>query len=122
MSSFLCEGSGQQKDLPERYQDEWCAGFDERVTRALGPDLDVLDIGCGDNPTVPPAVRPSGVRYVGIDLREDALFAAPPDSFDETFVLDISREIPKAIGPFDLAVSWQVLEHVRPVRAAIDNV
>jgi len=122
MSSFLYEASGRESTLPERYQDVWPARFDELVTRALGPDLAVLDVGCGDSPAVPPAARPSGVRYVGIDLREEALFAAPPGSFDEAYVLDISREIPKEIGPFDLAVSWQVLEHVRPLRAAIDNV
>ncbi len=67
-------------------------------------------------------MRPRGTRYVGVDVRESALRAAPPGSFDEVWTLDICDERIAKLGPFDLAVSWQALEHVRPLAVALENV
>src|SRR4051794_38944049 len=105
MSSFLAEAKGQEWSLPARYQSIWRGPFDALVNDALAPDVAVLDVGCGSTPAVPPSRRPRGVRYVGVDIREEALRAAAPGSFDETYVIDISCGTAEAIGPFDIAVS-----------------
>lgn len=81
----------------------------------------VLDVGPGRTPTVPRESRPAGCAYVALDLSEHELRAAAADSYDEVRVGDAARWVPEFAGRFDLIVSWQVLEHVRPLEAALAN-
>ena len=46
---------------------------------------------------------------------------AGPGAYDETWVADITQHVPDLDGRFDLILSWQVLEHVRPLSGAFEN-
>lgn len=86
----------------------------------LEPGVRVLDVGAGRAPTLAPSERPPGCRYVGLDVSAAELAAAPPGSYDETVVADLGA--PVALDEsFDLAISWQVLEHVESLPAALEN-
>ena len=104
-----------------RYAGAWDEPFQDRVRQALRPGASVLDIGSGRRPAVPPADRPAGCRYVGLDVSASELDRAPPHSYDETWVGDAASRVPELVGRFDLVVSFQVLEHVRPLDATIEN-
>ena len=106
--------------LPERYADPWERPFLDLLSEALRPGSRVLDVGSGARPTVPPEQRPDGCHYVGLDASGHELARAPAGSYDETSVGDIVR--PPELGePFDLVVSWQVLEHVASMRRALES-
>lgn len=107
--------------LPDRYQEPWRAPFHDRVERLIVPGMTILDVGAGRSPTIPPARRPKGSRYVGLDVSADELAAAPSGSYDEVWVADATRRVPELEDRFDLVLSWQVLEHVKPLGAAFDN-
>lgn len=110
-------------DLPERYVHEfWLRPFREQVHAALQPGQVVLDVGSGREVTVPPAERPDGGRYVGLDVSSGELGAAPAGSYDETVTGDVTTFIPGLEGRFDLALSYQVFEHVRPLPVALDHI
>ncbi len=108
-------------ELPARYQGSWRAPFHERVERLLQPGMTILDVGSGRYPTIPPELRPAGVTYVGLDISETELAMAGPGAYDETRVADVTRRLPDLEGRFDMILSWQVLEHVKPLRVAFDN-
>jgi SAM-dependent methyltransferase len=107
--------------LPSRYREPWRAPFDRRIEELLKPGMSVLDVGAGRSPYVKPERRPPGVRYVGLDISEAELALAAPGSYDEVWVADATRHRAELDGRFDLIISWQVLEHVKPLRAAFDN-
>ena len=107
--------------LPRRYQEPWRAPFERRVDACLRPGMAILDVGAGRHPTIPPDRRPAGVRYVGLDISAAELAAATPGSYDEQWVADATRRVVGLSDRFDLVVSWQVLEHVKPLYAAIEN-
>lgn len=108
--------------LPDHYQAAaWRAPFDARVTASLAPGAHVLDVGSGRTPTVPLAERPRDCRYVGLDLSASELELAPSGAYDELVVTDVARRVPALERSFDLIVSWQVLEHVKPLAAAIEH-
>jgi SAM-dependent methyltransferase len=107
--------------LPDRYQEPWRAPFQRRLENVLRPGQTILDVGAGRSPTIPPDRRPDGTRYVGLDISAAELAAAPPGSYDETWVADVTHRVPELEDRFDLILSWQVLEHVRPLGAAFDN-
>jgi SAM-dependent methyltransferase len=110
-------------ELPERYVPEfWLRPFHERVEASLRPGQAILDVGSGRAPTVVPADRPPGVRYVGLDISSAELAAAGEGAYDERVVSDVSRAIPDLAGRFDLVLSYQVFEHVKPLPAALDHV
>lgn len=109
-------------DLPPRYSTRWREPFDENVFGRLTEGIMVLDVGSGRNPTVPPHRRPLGTTYVGLDVSADELRAAGPGAYDDTFVADVAERVPALVGNVDLAVSWQVFEHVKPLDVALDNV
>ena len=56
-----------------------------------------------------------------MDLTESELQLAPAGSYDQTRAADVTTFQPDLEGGFDLVVCFQVLEHVRPLAAAFDN-
>lgn len=111
----------KRRGLPPRYRLPWREPFDRRIAPALVAGARVLDVGSGRQPTILPDRRPAGCRYVGLDLSRRELDKAPPHSYDETFESDVSEYVPALAGSFDLVVSWQVLEHVKPLDRALEN-
>jgi SAM-dependent methyltransferase len=107
--------------LPGRYR-LWQASFDSAVNGALFPGASILDVGSGRQPTLGPAARPAGCNYVGLDLSETELALALPGSYDETIASDIAVFRPELRDRFDLVLSYQVFEHVRPLATALQNV
>jgi 2-polyprenyl-6-hydroxyphenyl methylase/3-demethylubiquinone-9 3-methyltransferase len=83
--------------------------------------LRILDVGSGRRPALAPADRPAGTHYVGLDLSAVELAAAPNGSYDETVAADLAQRVAGLEGQFDLALSWQVFEHVRPLDRALEN-
>jgi 2-polyprenyl-6-hydroxyphenyl methylase/3-demethylubiquinone-9 3-methyltransferase len=109
-------------DLPLRYQRTLEYEFQQRLDAALQPGMQVLDVGSGRLPCRAPERRPRGCHYVGLDISETELATATAGSYDECVVADISGPCrPELVGRFDLVVSFQVLEHVRPLEQALDN-
>ena len=109
--------------FPPRYgRDAWRMRFDERLVDALPFARRVLDVGAGSRPTVPPERRPQGSVYVGLDVDETELRAAPFGSYDELVAADITQPRPELEGRFDLVLSWFVLEHVGSLAAALRTI
>jgi SAM-dependent methyltransferase len=97
----------------------WRRTFYDYVTRVVAPGASILDVGSGASPAIPRELRPRGCHYVGLDISPSELAAAPARSYDETFIADLLELRPELEGRFDLVVSWQVLEHVRSLPAAL---
>jgi SAM-dependent methyltransferase len=95
--------------------------FWQRLRPHLVAGARILDIGSGRRPTVPKDLRPAGGTYDGLDLSINELENAPPGSYDRMFASDICDRLPELQNKYDLAVSWQVLEHVRPLSRALEN-
>lgn len=108
--------------LPARYHSRWRDPFEAPIFERLTPGVSVLDIGSGRHPAIPPSQRPENVRYVGLDLSRDELLAAGPEAYSEAVEADATAFQPELEGRFDLAVSWQVLEHVKDLDGTISNV
>ena len=108
-------------DLPERYQRPSDHEFRARVAGALSSGARILDVGAGRHPTVAVADRPPGCHYVGLDVSRAELDQAPPGSYQDTVVADVTQRVPALDGRFDLALSFQVLEHVKPLDVALEN-
>jgi SAM-dependent methyltransferase len=109
-------------DLPFRYRRKLEDPFHERVDAAMQPGMRILDVGSGRLPCRTPGLRPRGCHYVGLDISPAELAAAEAGSYDECVVADIAGPLRRElVGRFDLVVSFQVLEHVRPLDRAIDN-
>jgi SAM-dependent methyltransferase len=108
--------------LPARYGAEWRGEFERRVAPLLRPGVRILDVGSGRRPAIPSAQRPPGCLYVGLDISLDELRSAPAGSYDQMRPGDVAELRPELEGRFDLAVSWQVLEHVKPLDAALENI
>lgn len=107
-------------DLPPRYEPDIRPYFDRHALPLLRPGSAVLDVGAGRNPSFSPARRPA-CTYVGLDLSRSELEAAPPGSYDEVVVSDVTTLVPSLAGRFDLILSFQVLEHVSSMPAALEN-
>ena len=109
--------------LPERYSEAWRLPFNGAVARCLSPGIRILDVGSGRTPTLDPLLRPQGCRYVGLDLSGTELEAAGPGAYDDIIVGDISDPcLALPADHYDLAVSWQVLEHVASLQVALSNI
>jgi len=108
-------------ELPLRYQHKLQFEFDQLVDAALQPGMSVLDVGSGRRPCVPVDRRPPGCTYVGLDISGEELETAPPGSYDRFVVADVSDRAVDLGSQFDLVLSFQVLEHVRPLEAAFEN-
>lgn len=105
--------------LPARYDHRMQDVFLEHVDRLMRPGVRILDIGAGRAPTIPPADRPEGCRYVGTDIDPEELAAAPPGAYDLAIPADATKPLP-IDEQFDLILSWQVLEHVGSMQGALD--
>ncbi len=108
-------------DLPARYAEEWRAPFDARVAARLRPGMHVLDVGSGWKPSVPVSIRPADCRYVGLDVSLSELERAPAGSYDDVVIADARHRVAALEGRFDLVLSCQVLEHVRPLDEVVAN-
>ncbi len=105
-----------------RYQDDWQDSFRTAIDEVLRSGVVILDVGGGRHPVLTRNELPPGSRYIGIDLSRHELESAPADSYHEMIEADIAIAVPSLECSVDLAVSWQVLEHVAPLVAAVDNV
>ena len=105
--------------LPDRYKESWVAPFLARAAAGLGPGARILDVGSGARPAIARDQRPAGCVYVGLDISSEELKRAGADAYDEMLVGDICVELKPSAGRFDLVLSWQVLEHVASMRAAL---
>jgi 2-polyprenyl-6-hydroxyphenyl methylase/3-demethylubiquinone-9 3-methyltransferase len=108
-------------NLPERYAAEYEAPVRERIAAHLKPGVRVLDVGAGRLPFIAKEDRPENTHYTGLDISRAELDLAG-DGYDESFVSDICEFVPELEGQFDVAVCFQVLEHVADVPAALENV
>lgn len=106
--------------LPRRYGYAMQSVFLEHVRPLLKPEIAILDVGAGRNPIIPPDHRPSDCHYVGLDVSEEEMRAAPAGAYDATIVHDVTHPL-GFDETFDLIVSWQVLEHVKPIEQALEN-
>jgi SAM-dependent methyltransferase len=108
--------------LPPRYAEAWDTAFFEVTRQALRPGGTVIDLGAGARPTIKPEDRPPGCDYVGVDISRAELDRAPAGSYSSVHALDVSApgaSLP--VGPADLVMSWQVLEHVRSMSTSLEN-
>lgn len=108
-------------ELPPRYNVRWQDPFENNIRARLREGMTVLDIGSGRNPTLAQAERPANTTYVGLDLSGEELEMAGPGAYDELVVADITNRLPELVETADLAISWQVFEHIKPLAAALDN-
>lgn len=105
-----------------RYQEPWLQAWENRVALEMRPGIRILDVGSGRRPAIAPADRPPNCMYVGLDLSMDELTAAPDGSYDRMVASDVVTFQPELADRFDLVLSWQVLEHVKPLERALENV
>jgi SAM-dependent methyltransferase len=108
--------------MPDRYHVPWRLPFDQRIDEELHPGIRILDVGSGRTPAIPRDRLPEVAVYAGLDLSESELKRAPAGSYDEMYVADINTRLPELELQFDLIVSWQVLEHVKSLDDAFDNI
>jgi SAM-dependent methyltransferase len=106
-------------ELPARYAEPWFGAFAVRAEQALRPGIAILDVGSGRTPSISPSERPGNCRYVGLDVSAAELALAPAGAYDETVQADVAAYDPALDGAFDLIVSWQALEHVKPMTSAL---
>lgn len=107
--------------LPARYAEHWHERFDSHAEVSLAPGVRILDVGSGRTPTLVPRRRPQGCFYAGLDLSREELERAPVGSYDTIIEADAIRPLAELRERFDLVLSWQVLEHVKPLDAALAN-
>jgi SAM-dependent methyltransferase len=105
-----------------RYGDDWLVPFSAEIQSELRPGAVIIDVGGGRHPAIARPDLPPGVTYIGLDLSELELMAAPPGSYDRIIVADVTKRQPELEGCADLVVSWAVLEHVAPLDVAISNI
>lgn len=105
--------------IPERYGDVWGAPFLASALSGLRPGSRILDVGSGARPVISRELLPNGCTYAGLDISGEELERAEVGAYDEIYVGDICGEMPAIARRFDLVVSWQVLEHVTSMHAAL---
>jgi SAM-dependent methyltransferase len=106
--------------LPSRYRLGMQEVFLEHLRPLLVPGVAILDVGSGRSPTIAPDDRPADCRYTGLDVSADELGAAAEGSYDDTVVADIGKPLPIR-DEYDVVISWQVLEHVKPIDRALES-
>jgi SAM-dependent methyltransferase len=106
----------------DRYADNWKENFDAQYERYLYEGMTILDAGSGRSPAVSLSKRPANIRYIGLDISAPEMALAPEGSYDEQYPVDLTIHQASLDSQIDLVVSWQVLEHVTPLSAALDNI
>lgn len=106
--------------LPARYGRRMQDAFLERLRPLLVEGVTILDVGGGRDPTLGAADRPTGCRYLGLDISAEELEAAGADAYDAHYVHDIAEPLPH-LSDVDVIISWQVLEHVASLPMALTN-
>jgi SAM-dependent methyltransferase len=119
--SAWSEDNARAGRLPPRYGNSMRGRFEELVSPSLVPGARILDVGSGRDPSFSREELPPHARYVGLDVSASELEQAPLDAYDEIVVSDVARRVPALELAFDVLVSWQVLEHVRPLGIALEN-
>jgi SAM-dependent methyltransferase len=114
-------GQDLRPPFPPRYLEQWREPFYDLARPALVDGARILDVGSGARPVVPKEMRPPGCHYVGLDVSAVELERAGPAAYDETHVVDVRERVEALEDTFDLIVSWQVLEHVKPLAVALEN-
>jgi cyclopropane fatty-acyl-phospholipid synthase-like methyltransferase len=107
--------------LPARYGESIQDRFHLLASPALKPGVRILDVGSGRDPTFQRAALPPNARYVGLDVSHSELLQAPDGAYSDVVVNDVGERMAELEGGFDVIVSWQVLEHVASLKAALDN-
>src|SRR5262249_8788386 len=89
----------------------WDGFLDYALSRLPPPPSRVLEVGCGDEGGISPALAEAGYDVLAIDPRapEGAIFRR------------VRLEELDAPGPFDAAVAGRVLHHVDPLGPAVDR-
>ena len=105
-----------------RYQADWEVAFRSAIQPELRSGMVIIDVGGGRKPAMSRSDLPHSTTYIGLDLSERELLAAPEGSYDRVVVGDVTTYEPTLAGTADLVVSWQVLEHVAPLDKALANV
>jgi SAM-dependent methyltransferase len=105
-----------------RYREDRRSRFYAAIRAELRPGIRILDLGSGRLPTIPREWLPPDASYVGLDVSRHELESAPAGGYDEVVVADIQADVPALHDSVDLAVSWQMLEHVRLMAPAVANV
>ncbi len=100
----------------------WLAPFRSRIDATLSSGIRILDLGAGRRPVLLPGERPPQCHYTGMDISEQELCKAPRHSYDERVAADMTTYQSQLCASFDLIISWQVLEHVRPLDVAFANI
>ena len=108
--------------LPERYSKPWAESFFSLVQSHLHPGTRILEVGSGRTPRIPKRDRPAGTYYVGLDLSIDELQKASPGTYDDIVASDVVTRVQSLENNFDMIISWQVLEHVKPLELALENI
>jgi SAM-dependent methyltransferase len=106
----------------ERYSYDWVESFHAHYAGLLHEGMTILDVGSGRSPALPPEKRPENCLYVGLDISAEELASAPADAYDQQHILDVRHHSSDLVNSADLAISWQVLEHISPISSAIENV
>ncbi len=85
---------------------------------SIGPNLTIAEIGCGEGGNLKPFLD-LGCKVVGIDLAENKItnakkfFANHPNKNNLTLISEnIYKVDPKQLGPFDLIIMRDTLEHI----------
>lgn len=113
-----------QGRLPERYAEPqfWVEPYRRLARATLQPGHRIVDVGSGARPVLAPGERPAGVQYVGLDISRHQLELAGADAYDDVVVASVTDPIPGLRNSFDVALSYHVFEHVRPLADAIANI
>ena len=117
----LAGDGARHVQLPPRYSAGWYELFEAMLLPALSPGVRILDVGSGRQPALLPKRRPAECTYVGLDVSEAELEQAPAGSYDEILEGDITIRDRSLENRFDLLISWQLLEHVRSLASASEN-
>jgi ubiquinone/menaquinone biosynthesis C-methylase UbiE len=115
--------SGRYSDRLES-TDRFYREYDELVldaARGIPPGSAIVDLGGGRYcPFAAEVDRSRGTRVIAVDISQDELDAN--DTVDETRLADVAAGLPFADGEVSLLVSRTLLEHVKGVPAAIQNI
>lgn len=107
--------------MPERLRRNGGGAFGtEVVPPLLSRGMTIADVGGGKRPFLTPGrKRALGARVIGVDIDADELTQAPPGSYDQTIVCDITVMMPALEA--DLVICRSTLEHVADSETAIEN-